>query len=74
MQPWRTVEPDGAHLTLAFLPHLGRSSQAVWVHAVREVAATTRSFAWRLSLVGGFPRPDRARVAFLAPRDQEGGP
>lgn len=62
----RPVRPDTAHLTLAFLGDLGAEARAEVVAAARRAAAEAEPFLLVLAGLGGFPRLERARVAYLA--------
>jgi 2'-5' RNA ligase len=61
----RFVRPDQVHLTLAFLAALPVGNVETLLDAARRAAAALAPFVWRLRGLGGFPRPDRARVVWL---------
>jgi RNA 2',3'-cyclic 3'-phosphodiesterase len=60
---WSRLEQT--HLTLVFLGDLTDDELRGVVDRAREVAAATRPFDADLGGVGAFPRPERARVAWV---------
>jgi 2'-5' RNA ligase len=67
----RWVRPDLMHLTLAFLGEVEPSFIEAAKPELARAAAAGHSFNSRLSGVGAFPNPRRARVVWLGmePRD-----
>jgi RNA 2',3'-cyclic 3'-phosphodiesterase len=61
----RWVAAAHAHLTLAFLGDLDDAAFADVVAGARRTASAATPFAATLAGVGAFPRPERARVAWL---------
>jgi RNA 2',3'-cyclic 3'-phosphodiesterase len=60
---WSPIEQ--AHLTLVFLGDLADAELRSVTARTREVAATTHDFEADLHGLGAFPRPERARVAWV---------
>lgn len=59
------MRTDDLHVTLAFLAAVPANEADTLIRAVTVAADARPSFAWRLGTLGGFPRADRARVAWL---------
>jgi 2'-5' RNA ligase len=56
------ANPDGVHLTLAFLGDLSEGDVQRVSDVVKRVAERTRPFSLRVQGTGGFPSLDRPRV------------
>ena len=67
----RWAEPDGWHLTLAFLGNVDPSDVAAITDAVREVAAVHQRTEVATARLGAFPRPSSARVLWYGVADPD---
>ena len=61
----RWVEPDGIHLTLAFLGELNDQQLAQAIAAAQDAATLTDPFAYTLSSTGIFGPPRQPRVLWM---------
>jgi RNA 2',3'-cyclic 3'-phosphodiesterase len=61
----RWSQLEAAHLTLVFLGDLEDAELRGVAERTREVAAATRGFDADLRGIGAFPRPERARIAWV---------
>ena len=68
----RWADPDGWHLTLAFLGDVDSSDVAAIDEAVRGVAAVHRPTEVVTARLGAFPRPSSARVLWYGVADPDG--
>ncbi len=69
----RWVQPDGSHVTLAFLGQIARSRVPAIVARLSEVARECPPCRVRAGGIGVFPHPGRATVLWLGVTDPSGG-
>lgn len=62
---FRWTEPEGWHLTCAFLPAVESARIEPLEEVLEAVAGRTRPFAVRLAGAGAFPDADRAKALWL---------
>lgn len=68
----RWTDPDGWHVTLAFLGSVPAASVPVLVEGLVASAVADRVLSVRTGGIGAFPTPARARVAWYGVRDEGG--
>jgi RNA 2',3'-cyclic 3'-phosphodiesterase len=68
----RWADPDGWHLTLAFLGDVDPSDVPTISDAVREVAAVHQRTEVATARIGAFPRPSSTRVLWYGVADPYG--
>lgn len=68
----RWVEPDGIHLTLAFLGELNAQELARATQATRAAAARSSQFTYSLSGLGTFGPPQQPRVLWMGISEPSG--
>ena len=68
----RWVDPEGWHITLAFLANVDSADISGLASRIAELAATLPSMRLETGGVGGFPTPPRARVAWYGVADRDG--
>lgn len=74
---WRTVEdlrltePDGWHVTVAFIGSISAGSVPALAERLTFVAETHAAFSVRTGGLGAFPTPGRARVAWYGIVDEQ---
>jgi 2'-5' RNA ligase len=69
----RWVQPDGSHVTLAFLGQIARSRVPAIVARLNEAARECPPCRVRAGGIGVFPHPGRATVLWLGVTDPSGG-
>ena len=80
LEPWRErlpggrwVPPENWHVTVKFLGRTWPRLVNLVHEACRDAAARVRPFRVSVGELGVFPSPRRARVLWVALKDQEGG-
>lgn len=68
----RWADPDGWHLTLAFLGAVDSAGVAAIAEIVGETAAAYRRMEIATARLGAFPRPGSARVLYHGVADRDG--
>ncbi|HEX5578086.1 MAG TPA: RNA 2',3'-cyclic phosphodiesterase, partial [Candidatus Limnocylindria bacterium] len=68
---WRWTDPDGWHLTLAFLGATPADAVPAIVDRLAAVAGESEDFAVAAGGIGAFPGRNRARVLWYGVRDEE---
>lgn len=68
----RWTDPEHLHVTLGFLPQVGRAGLDRLVEALGDRLASAPAFAARLAGGGAFPNPYAARVLFAGVAAAEG--
>jgi len=61
----RFPDPDGLHLTLAYLGRMAPDQVPALLALAAEAARPCPGFTLRTAAVGGFPRPGRTRILWL---------
>ena len=69
----RWVDPQGIHLTLAFLGELSDEQLVEAIHAAEEAAHKARPFEYRLKGLGIFGSPQQPRVIWMGVEDLPSG-
>lgn len=69
----RWSDPDGWHVTLAFLGPIGAEQIPALTDALQEAVRSVRPFTVLTGGVGAFPRPGTAMTAWYGVRDPHGG-
>jgi 2'-5' RNA ligase len=64
--PARFPDPEGLHITLAFLGRIDLAEVPALLGLAGRVAGPSRGFTLRTAGTGGFPRPGRTRILWLA--------
>jgi len=64
--PARFPAPEGLHITLAFLGRIDPAEVPALLGLAGRVAGPSRGFTLRTAGTGGFPRPGRTRILWLA--------
>jgi len=63
--PAKWVDPEGTHLTLAFLGNVGAGQISVITQAMSAAAGTVPPFILKMGHLGAFPNANRARVLWV---------
>jgi 2'-5' RNA ligase len=69
----RWVDPNGIHLTLAFLAELSDEQLVKAIHAAEEAAHKATPFEYRLKGLGIFGSPQQPRVIWMGVEDLPSG-
>lgn len=72
LQDLRWTDPEGWHVTLAFLGSIEAASVPGLVEGLVPVAEMHPAKTFRTGGLGAFPTPARARVAWYGVQDEEG--